>query len=75
MVMIIILHWNVGQKKIESVDANTYSNLKCIYNKFRDQLTTADIRDVFKVTKFEEHKYKNIKRTIKTNYLDNVTEN
>ena len=67
--------WTKEDRKVDGVDANTYSNLKCIYNKFRDQLTTADIRDVFKVTKFEEHKYKNIKRTIKTDYLDNVTEN
>ena len=29
-------------RKVDGVDANTYSNLKCIYNKFRDQLTTAE---------------------------------
>ena len=56
MAMIITLKcWTKEDRKVDGVDADTHSNLECIHNKFRDQVTTADIRDVFKATKFEEH--------------------
>ena len=65
--------WSKSDRKEDGVDANTYSNLKCIYNKLRDSFADEMLLDVLKVTKFEEHKYKGIKRTLKIDYENDIT--
>ena len=60
-------------RRKDGVDAKTFSNLKCIYSKLRDSADTQNAIDSFKITKFEENKFKNVKRNSEVEHIDNIS--
>ena len=66
--------WSSKDRADAGVNIKLYSSLKCTHEKLRDFIEEEGGKEKYTITKFEEYKFKSIKRKKTTDYPDNLSD-